>query len=252
MTITLVQSNIIWEDKIANIAKAESLIPSNQMSDLILFPEMSFTGFSMNIDLTKELKKETCLIMKDIAKRYGKSLGFGWVKDCGEKCENHYSIIDSDGNTIADYAKMHPFSYYGEDKYFLGGNDIKIFEFKTIPFSAFICYDLRFPELFREVANKVHAVIIPACWPAKRAEHWKALLRARAIENQIYVFAVNCVGNVGGLDYSGDSCVIDPDGKVIEMLSDKEGVITYEFEDDVEKYRALFPVLKDRRLDIYG
>ena len=95
------------------------------------------------------------------------------------------------------------------------------------------------------------AIIIPANWPAKRAEHWKALLKARAIENQVYIFAANCQGNIGGIYYSGDSCVINPDGQVLEMLSDQEGVIVYDLVDDVFLYRKAFPVLKDRRKDLY-
>ena len=77
------------------------------------------------------------------------------------------------------------------------------------------------------------------------------MLKARAIENQVYIFAVNCVGDIGGQYYSGDSCVINPNGDIIEMLSDKEGVITYDFEDDVCKYRKQFPVLNDRRKELY-
>ncbi len=111
--------------------------------------------------------------------------------------------------------------------------------------ATLICYDLRFPEVFRLICDQVDAVIIPANWPKKRAEHWKALLKARAIENQIYVLAINCVGNIGGLEYSGDSCIINPNGDVVESISCVEGIIKYEFKNDVALYRDSFPVLND-------
>ena len=128
--------------------------------------------------------------------------------------------------------QVHPFSYAGEDRYFRGGAGPVRYEMSGIPFTTMICYDLRFPEEFREVAGDVHAAVIPANWPASRSEHWKTLLRARAIENQIYIFAVNCVGTMDGQEYSGDSCVICPDGRVADMLSGKAGVLRYRFTDD--------------------
>lgn len=96
------------------------------------------------------------------------------------------------------------------------------------------------------VARDVSAVIIPANWPAKRSEHWKTLLRARAIENQVYILAVNCYGNLFGQYYSGDSCVINPNGEVLEMLSGQEGIISFELFDNVDEFRTRFPVLQDQ------
>ncbi len=161
--------------------------------------------------------------------------------------------------------KIHPFSFSGEDQYFRGGEEIKTFTLphfamdgqdnkedqKHLTFTTFICYDLRFPELFRLVAGSVDAVIIPANWPARCSKHWKALLKAHAIENQVYIFAINCFGDMGGQYYSGDSCVINPDGEVLLSLSDQEGTLIFDLQPDVGQYRNSFPVLKDRREDIY-
>ncbi len=245
MNIGLVQSIIIWEDKGKNIIEAESTIARHSGIELFLFPEMSFTGFSMNTDLTAEFSRETVVRMSDIAKKYNVNIGFGWVRKKASKSENVYTILDSSGKLISEYVKIHPFSYSGEDKYFQGGEDIKIFSISNIPFTTFICYDLRFLEVFRTVADSIHAIIIPANWPAKRSEHWKTLLRARAIENQVYIFAINCQGDIGGQYYSGYSCIINPDGEVLEILSDKTGVISFDFVDDVDSYREKFPVLRD-------
>ena len=102
------------------------------------------------------------------------------------------------------------------------------------------------------MSGRAHVIIVAADWPAGRSEHWKCLLRARAIENQCYILGVNTVGNQNGLYYSGDSCVVLPDGTVAEQLSDEEGLIFYDLVDDVEKFRRGFPMKQDRRVDLYA
>ncbi len=252
MIVSLAQTSIYWEDKEKNIEKLRQIVKEQKDngSEYVFFPEMSLTGFSMNTKLTSEEGYETEKRLASIASQYEIGIGFGWVKDCGNKCRNYYSIVDKKGGVIYRYAKIHPFSYSEEDKWFIGGNEICIYSLDDIDISVFICYDLRFPEIFRSIAGKVKAVIIPANWPKKRANHWKTLLQARAIENQIYIFGVNCVGRIGGVDYSGDSCVINPNGDIIEMISNIESVIRYEFHDDVSDFRDSFPVLCDIRKDV--
>lgn len=253
MKIALFQMYIKWEDKEENYRHLEAQLMELQerKNQLLLLPEMSFTGFSMNTEITKEKEQKTISQMIDLARKYDIALGFGWVKDCGEKSENHYTIVDSLGNILSDYTKIHPFSYSGEDKKFQGGKDIVTFSWEDTVFSTFICYDLRFPEIFQIASQKADAIIIPANWPKKRSEHWKTLLKARAIENQVYIFAINCCGNIGGQYYSGDSCIINPDGQVIDMISDEEGILEYEYVNDVIEYRKQFPVKKDRLDELY-
>ena len=254
MKVCLAQTNIIFEDKNKNLIKAKKLISdaSTKGQDLILFPEMSFTGFSMNTKLIGESDNETLKMMSNLAKEYNINIGFGWVKKDDEGYHNIYSIVNRNGKEVADYAKIHPFSYSKEDLFYKAGEELCVFELDNIKMAVFICYDLRFPELFRAVAGKVSMVIIPANWPAKRSNHWKTLLTARAIENQVYIMAVNCQGDMGGQYYSGDSCIINPNGDVIESISDCEGLIDCELADDVAQYRENFPVLKDRRLKLYA
>lgn len=253
MRIALYQMHIAWEDKNTNIAKLEEQLKAAEQKkiDAIFLPEMSFTGFSMNTDVTKEAGEETILRMKQLSAKYNIAIGFGWVKDCRQKSENHYTVVDKNGNLLSDYAKLHPFSYSGEDMKFQGGERLSSFMLEGVPCSNFICYDLRFPEIFQIASKAADVIILPANWPAKRSNHWKTLLQARAIENQAYVLAINCVGQIDSLYYSGDSCVINPDGQIIEMLSDEEGLIIYDLSDDVEQYRSSFPVKKDRREALY-
>lgn len=254
MKIALYQMNIAWEDKENNYMRAEQEIRAAHERDVELFlmPEMSFTGFSMNTDITKERNDETIKRMADCARQYQMALGFGWVKDCGEKAENHYTIVDKSGEIISDYAKIHPFSLSGENLKFCGGEDVVTFEFSETVFSTFICYDLRFPEIFQAASKTADVIIVPANWPEKRSEHWKCLLQARAIENQVYILAINCVGNIGGWDYSGDSCVINPNGEVLAQLSGREGVLEYNLVNDVQNFRSAFPLKNDRREDLYS
>lgn len=253
MKIILCQMNIKWEDKEKNYLYVEQKIEAikNKGIDLFLLPEMSFTGFSMNTFLIKESNYETINRITDCAKRYHLAIGFGWVKDCGVKVENHYTVISKDGKTIADYVKIHPFSFAGENHRIQGGENIVIFEFGGIKFSVFICYDLRFPEIFQIAAKTANVIIVPANWPQSRNAHWKCLLQARAIENQIYILAVNCVGNIGGLEYSGDSCIINPNGEILMKLSGEESNLEYELIDDTEKFRSDFCFRNDRREDLY-
>lgn len=259
--IALAQTNIVWEDKKQNYIIAEKRIREavKQNVTAIFFPEMSFTGFSMNTDATKESGNDTVLYMKDLAAKYGIHIGFGWVKDCGnncehdfsDRCENHYTVTDNNGDIISDYVKLHPFSYSGEDLKFQGGNALTHFLLGGIPCSTFICYDLRFPEIFQAASHKAHIIVVPANWPARRSVHWTTLLQARAVENQVYIIAINCVGDIGGQHYSGDSCVITPDGSVMTALHEQEGSLYVELTDDVANLREHFPVKQDRREAFY-
>lgn len=252
MKLCLCQMNIVWENKASNIAKVESFCEkaAQKGADLVLFPEMSLTGFSQNIAATKE-DGESVYKISLIAKKYNVAIGIGWVKDCGEKGENRYTVVDKNGNVLSEYTKLHPFSYSGEDKNFNCGEGLSTFKFEGFNIGTLICYDLRFPEVFQALSKKADIIVLPACWPEKRSEHWKVLLRARAIENQCYIAAVNCVGDVGGLHYSGDSAVVNPDGKVLCTLSDREGLLMPNIDNDVNLFRACFPTKKDRRVDLY-
>lgn len=255
MKIALFQMNIKWEDKETNFVKLEGAMKNavKQGAQVLFLPEMSFTGFSMNINTTAEADKYTIKRVKSLCEKYSLAVGFGWAEKCDDKAKNCYTIIDKNGNELATYVKIHPFSYAGEDNYFIKGDKIITFEMDNIMFSCAICYDTRFPELFQAISkNKaIKAIVIPANWPAKRAEHWKTLTRARAIENQTYIIAVNCVGEIGGINYTGDSCVINPDGEIKAMANEGEELIVCELDYDVEKLRSMFPVKNDRQVDLY-
>lgn len=252
MIVALIQSKTLWEDKEGNLEKMEKVISRYQHVDLYLFPEMGLTGFSPDIGKFKEYGKETVDRAGEIAEKYGTAIGIGWTKACGDMCENHYSIV-TPKEEILDYAKIHPFAPGGEDKYCLGGREIKLCRYKGFNIGVQICYDLRFPDTFLEAAEEADMVIVPANWPAQRAEHFQCLLQARAIENQVYVAGVNCGGHIGGIYYSGDSGIYNPDGvKCKRLLTEsnpecsEEKVLIYDLENDVKKFRESFQVRRDR------
>ncbi len=261
MKIALGQMQIYWENKRANLEKAEIYLKlsAERGTELFLLPEMSLTGFSMHTAKTKESKskKETIAQIQRLAEKYHTAIGVGWVKDVGALCENHYSIVTPEGR-ILDYAKLHPFRFAKETEYFRGGDSLPVLEYKGFQIGVQICYDLRFPEPFQILSKRADLIVVPANWPAVRSEHWKCLLKARAIENMVYVAGVNCAGEMEGVFYSGDSGIYAPDGTALKTelirlpgACREEQTQICELENDVSKRRERFPVKEDRREDLY-
>lgn len=253
MLIGICQTNIVYENKTKNIEKAEKFISKAEKAnaDIVFFPEMSFTGFSMNTAVTGETDCFTVTKLRELASKHSIAVGFGWTALTEGKGENRYTIVNEHGKVINEYTKIHPFSYSNEDKYFRGGNKVSVFEYRGINISAFICYDLRFPEIFQSASKKAELIIVPANWPKARADHWKTLLKARAIENICYIAGINCTGNIGGVEYSGESCVYSPFGDEICAMGPEENISFVHIDNNVSDYRSSFPAKKDRRTELY-
>ena len=164
-----------------------------------------------------------------------------------ERPSNSFVLAGPDG-TQHRYRKIHPFSHAGEEKYVRAGDQLVTVEVAGFRVSMFVCYDLRFADEFWQLAADTDLYLVPANWPAKRREHWTALLRARAIENQAYVVGVNRVGEGNGLQYSGDSRIIDPLGRELAAASETESVLLADLStNEVENTRTHFRFLPDRR-----
>jgi predicted amidohydrolase len=252
MKIALLQTDIFWESKEKNIEKAEFYLEKafHNNCDIAVLPEMFTTGFSMNISkIAEDENSFTNRALKEFAKKYRMYLVAGYVikdKSMG-KGRNVAVIYNRKGQKIALYTKIHPFSYAKENKYYLPGEDVAIFKIDNIPSSVFICYDLRFPEIFRKVAKNVYVIFVIANWPFSRIEHWNTLLKARAIENQCYVVGVNRVGIDGNnITYNGSSQIISPLGEIIVKANEKERLMFGEiYPEIVKETRMKFPFLKD-------
>ena len=253
MKISIAQMHIAWEDKKANWIKCEAFMQQakSEGSDVIFFPEMTLTGFSMNTKVTADMEHETVDHLRQLLQKYSLAVGVGWVKrnDEVQKAENHYTVLDANGHILSDYVKIHPFSYGGENMYFTSGDSIKYFQINEFTCSNFICYDLRFPEIFQIASERADLIIVPANWPRARENHWRVLLQARAIENQAYIVGINCVGDINGTDYSGCSMVVSPSGEILCEEKDNEKLMTVAIENNVAKIRQQFPVKQDRKND---
>lgn len=258
MRVALGQLDMVWEDKVRSYRKAEGMAKEAAAAgcDVIIFPEMSFTGFSMDLDKIGEPlhHSQTVEQMQKLAKKLGIAAAFGWAAlgmEAGEKGTNRFTLVGSSGKIIADYAKLHPFSYGQEDLYFTKGNEIITVPFLGREVGLFICYDLRFPEIFQVAARKADIFFIIANWPSVRSAHWETLLRARAVETQSYVVGVNCVGKRDGMVYSGESMAVDSLGNILGKISNKEGVLVCDLDDRAWRLRRKFATAADRREDLY-
>lgn len=253
MRIALCQTDIVWESKEENLQNAEKWLRKarEQGAELSCFPEMSFTGFSMNTEKTAEARGETVGTVQALAGKYGMSIGFGWAEKAEKKAKNHYTVVNASGSVLSDYVKIHPFSYSGEEKHFEAGYELSSFLLGNFRIGMLLCYDLRFPEPFQVLAEKCDMILAAANWPESRGEHWKCLLQARAIECQVYVAGVNCCGIQQGIVYGGDSAVFAPDGRRIAGFLQGEGILTVDIRKEEAGYRKQFPVRRDRRWELY-
>ena len=166
----------------------------------------------------------------------------------GPRLSVHDEVAAGPGGELVTYDKRHPFTYADEHLEFEPGDELVSFEIDGLRVTPFVCYDLRFGDDFWVQGPATDLFVVPANWPERRRRHWSALLVARAIENQCYVVGCNRVGNADGLDYSGDSAIVDPLGEVLATASGTETVLLADVTAErVAEVRAAFPFLQDRR-----
>jgi len=255
MLIGLAQMNIIWEDSKANLEKCEAVIKdaSNRNVELLLFPEMTLTGFTMNIDKLDLSEEDILNWFKTQAINFKINIGIGYAIKVDNKGKNKYAIISKNGEVLLNYTKIHPFSKAKEGEKYYKGDEIVSCNIGNTNLSSFICYDLRFPEIFQKASKEAHLITVAANWPASRSSHWNALLKARAIENQCYIAAINRVGIGDGLEYIGESQIIDPSGEVITSLISCEELILGDIDvKNVLEIQNSMSVKADRREELYG
>lgn len=256
MKIGLVSLNQNWENKKKNLENCEQYIfnASQNKIDLIIFPEMTLTGFSMNISKISETEKDSFTIdsFKLLAKKYKVAIIFGIAIRIEKKVENRLYFISEEGDIKENYTKIHPFSFANEDKFYNAGSSLKKLLFKrhTIGFS--ICYDLRFPELYTSLAKDCDIIVNIANWPAKRKTHWETLLKARAIENQVFIIGVNRTGIDGNsLEYIESSSIFNADGDKLNFELKNE-IKIYEIDKSCTyEYKSKFNSINDRKIEFY-
>ena len=246
MKITILQRNIVWADPIQNVQRADEAIDGNPGSDLYVLPEMFSTGFCTQPEgIAEPAENRTVSWMKAKASQTGAAIAGSIAVHEDGRYYNRFHFVTPDGN-VTTYDKRHLFTFGGEHNRFTAGSERVIVAYKGFRILLEICYDLRFPVWSRNRGD-YDMIIYVASWPTPRVEAWKALLTARAIENQCYVAGVNRVGDDTGNNYCGGSRVIDPYGKIIAECEDgREMEVTAEVDMEVlEAFRAKFPVLDD-------
>jgi predicted amidohydrolase len=256
MRVACCQFEIAWEDKAANYGRVEAMVRAAGLEPgtLLLLPEMFATGFSMDAErIAEPLDGPTAEVVGSLARQHNIHVLAGVVlrpDDGSSRPRNEALLFGPDGRLACRYAKVHRFTFAGEDGHYGAGERPVTCDVAGWRVQPAVCYDLRFPELFRTPAARgAELICIIANWPEARESHWLALLKARAIENQAYVAAVNRCGRDPNVVYSGRSQVIDPRGEVLADAGGDERIITADLDlKSLRDYCQKFPALRDVRL----
>ena len=263
MKIALAQFEVVRGDPVANIAKIRNFaaVSKAQNADTLFLPEMCTTGFNwkQNLTLLEDAEKHRDALA-ELAKTFDLAIcgSFLEATPSGRPANTLY-YFERNGSVAAVYRKVHLFTLFGEDKHMESGNSIVTADTKLGRIGCSICYDLRFPELFRRcVLQGATIQVLPAAFPHPRLSHWQALIRARAIENQMYFIATNQCGveeqdaSAEPVHYFGHSMVVNPWGEIQLEADDSEGVHTVDIDmNKVARTRERMQVFNDRRLELY-
>jgi predicted amidohydrolase len=254
LRVAAVQHDICWEDRDATLDRLTPVVADavGQGAGLVVLPETFAVGFSMDTDRTAEpVDGPTSSWLSDQAAAHGVWMA-GSVPELrpGHDRPHNVLVLAGPAGERVRYAKRHPFTYGKEDEHFARGDELVTVDVEGVRVSPAVCYDLRFADQLWSQAADTDAYLVVANWPAKRQAHWRALLVARAIENQAYVVGVNRVGTGGdGVEHAGGSCIVDPLGELVADATEPNAEVTLLADLDPEvvaSTRAHFPFLQDR------
>jgi predicted amidohydrolase len=260
LKIALAQIDIAFGMPDENMATVGPLLATAaaQGAALLVLPELWATGYDLThaAELAAPLAPTTSGLhgwLAAQARAQGIAVAGSLLTQGHPRPTNTATLHSATGDLLASYAKLHLFGLMAEDTHLAAGNAMSLCDAPWGPTALAICYDLRFPELFRAYATQgAKLIIVPAEWPTARREHWHTLLRARAIENQCFVVGVNRVGSDPTTSFGGHSLVIDPWGDVLVAGSERAELLFAELDlGQVAETRARLPVLPNRRPDIY-
>lgn len=255
MKIALASLNQLWGDKEGNFQACIDVARQamNLGVELLVFPEMTLTCFYLNPALLGESKSKTETLRKfgELSSEVKLTIVFGacLIDDVDGKARNYLCVAEPNGTSEAIYAKIHTFSHAGEDRVISSGLKPSSFDVAGEKFGASVCYDLRFPSLYTSLSEGCIGSVVIANWPDSRREHWFTLLKARAIENQMFMIGVNRIGTDGnGIFYSKMSCIVNPYGEFETPIFNDRTLDIFQIDMKiVDQYRQSFPTLKDRK-----
>ncbi|EFM09710.1 Nitrilase/cyanide hydratase and apolipoprotein N-acyltransferase [Paenibacillus curdlanolyticus YK9] len=260
LRLALLQMDIQIGQPELNFAKVESMLQkalkAEEKPDVIVLPEMWNTGYALDQigELADEGGQRTKQQLSAFSREHGVMIVGGSIAEKRENgVFNTIYAFDRQGEVVGDYDKIHLFRLMDEEKHLQPGGKIGSLQLGEIDAGMMICYDIRFPELSRKLAlGGAKVLFVPAEWPNPRLHHWRTLLQARAIENQMYVVACNRCGQSGETVFFGHSLVIDPWGEIIAESGDQEGILTASIDLAlVDEVRSRIPVFEDRRPSFY-
>ena len=257
MRVCALQMDVKRGDRAANHAAVRRLAVAAKslcLPDVIVLPELWSTGYAL--EQASELADEQgdADFLGGLARELGTAFAGGSVlAEDGGRIFNRAQVIDREGLYAASYDKIHLFRLMDEDRFLAPGRKVSLFDMGCLRCASVICYDIRFCELPRRLAVEgAECLFVSAEWPSPRAEHWRTLLRARAIENQMFVAACNRCGVTGGTEFAGHSALIAPDGTVLAEAGMGEEIIWADFDpEQVRQARRLIPVFEDREPELY-
>lgn len=249
LVLALVQTNLIWKDKAANLSNIEHIIQQNKKkTDVIILPEMFNTAFSVDdMQAAEDMQGDTMQWMQRMAQEQQAAICGSILWKENNQYFNRFLWVEPEG-MIQTYDKHHLFSLVGEQQLLTNGKQKTLIYYKGWKVQPFVCYDIRFPAWCQNDDNADLQIYV-ANWPQKRIHHWKLLLQSRAIENQCYVSGVNRLGNDFYKNaHNGQSAVIDFAGETLIDCDDRDGIeIVKLSKENLEKHRERYPFWKDRQ-----
>jgi len=260
MRAHLLQLDLVWENPEANHRLVEKALEAAtpEPGDLVVLPELFDTGFSLNTNKNADSTGQTLRFLLGLADKLGITIqGSRTTKSDTEpdtKASNNATVVGPGQNLICEYNKIHPFTFGREPEKFQGGDKVTTYDWpsgtNTLKVCPAVCYDLRFPELFRAgLSQGAELFAIGANWPKARQAHWRALAIARAIENQAFVLAVNRTGSDPHLSYIGGTIAIGPKGEILGELGAETATLSIDIDPgSVRGWRRFFPAWKDGKI----
>jgi len=240
-----------------NFSRGIEMIQSavNAKNHYVLFPELWTSGYPVAAPAkTARANAEFIKVLRDLSSKEKIVMGGSFLLEEDHNFYNRYVLITPDGEQPIVYDKIHLFKPLKEDQVLASGKNLSVKTYREAVVGLSICYDLRFPELFRVYsAKKVNLFLLAAEWPLSRIAHWKILVQARAIENQSFFAAVNCVGKTATDTFGGSSMLVDPYGNILCSGNETDECLLFIDCDlsDAETYRKNFRVLESQRKEIF-
>lgn len=258
LTIALAQIDLVLGKPDQNLATARAKIAEAKTrgADIVVLPELWSTAYDLEHAAAHASALDAGMFaaIADAARENQIAVVGSLMESLNGKVYNTATFIDARGKRVGAYRKLHLVPMLDEDKYLAGGDDAPVFDAATGKFALAVCYDLRFPELWRHYAlGGARLVFLPAEWPQQRIAHWRTLLPARAIENQIFVIACNRVGASKDQTFGGHSMIVNPWGEILVEGDERAALLIAQIDLDlVEDVRSRVPVFRDRRAEVYS